>query len=170
MKSACITLVIFVIAMTASSVFGADTTSPKPEADKTFEQLKILGGSWESDDPKNPLTVKFRLTSNGSALLSEMFGERDNMITMFHLDDGRLMATHYCAAGNQPRMIGKLLPDGKSVEFDFIDGTNLNSTNGYMHGLVIGMIDDTHHSEDLIFQTKDGKHQKVVHFNMHRTQ
>ncbi len=28
----------------------------------------------------------------------------ENMITMFHMDGDRLLMTHYCGAGNQPRM------------------------------------------------------------------
>ena len=47
--------------------------------------------------------VVFRPTSGGSALLSEIVGVED-MITMFHLDNDRVLMTHYCGAGNQPRM------------------------------------------------------------------
>lgn len=170
MKSLCITLSFFLMSLTTAAFSGADTAAPKSDAEKAFEKLKTLVGTWESDDPKRPMSVKFRVTSNGSAILSEMLDGRDNMITMIHLDDGRLLVTHYCAAGNQPRMVGKMSPDGKTVEFDFLDGTNFKSTNGHMHGLIITLIDDTHHSEDLIFQSKDGKHERRVHFNMRPTQ
>jgi hypothetical protein len=171
MKSTIISFSLILMLLTAVAFPKSDDDAPKPEAQKSFEKLKLLAGAWESDNPKLPLTIHYRVTANGSALLSEMLDERDHMITMFHLDDGRLMMTHYCTAGNQPRMRGKTSADGKTVEFDFIDGTNLNSTkDGYMHRLIISMVDGSHHSEDLIFLSKDGKHEKVVHVDMHRAQ
>lgn len=171
MKSTVVSFFLILTLLTGSAFAKSDDDTAKSEAQKSFEKLKLLAGSWDSDNPKLRLTVKFRVTSNGSALLSEMLDERDHMITMFHLDDGRLMATHYCAAGNQPRMLGKTSADGNTVEFDFLDATNLNSTqDGHMHRLIITMIDSSHHSEDLIFQSKDGKHEKVVHVDMHRSQ
>jgi len=30
--------------------------------------------------------------------------EHESMVTMYHLDKGRVMMTHYCSAQNQPRM------------------------------------------------------------------
>jgi ABC-type glycerol-3-phosphate transport system substrate-binding protein len=171
MKSVGIALTLFLMLLTTAAFAGSDIAIPQSDGEKSFEKLKTLVGSWESDNPKRPMSIKFRVTSNGSAILSEMLDDRDNMITMFHLDDGRLMVTHYCAAGNQPRMVGKMLPDGKTLEFDFLDGTNFNSTkDGHMDGLVITMIDNTHHDEELIFKSNNGKRDLHLHFNMRRTQ
>jgi hypothetical protein len=170
MKSTVISCFLVLMLLTAVAFSKSDEDTSKTEAQKSFEKIKLLAGSWQSDDPKLPLTIEYRVTSNGSAVLSEMFDEHDHMITMIHLNDGRLMATHYCAAGNQPRMEAKTSADGKTVEFNFIDGTNLNSSlEGHMHRLVITLADAGHHTEDLIFQTKDGKHEKIVHVSMHRT-
>jgi hypothetical protein len=171
MKSTYVVLSLFLTLLATTPLSGSDIVVSKSEAAKSFETLKTLVGSWESDNPKHPMSVNFRVTSNGSAILSEMLDGHDNMITMFHLDDGRLMLTHYCAAGNQPRMVGKMSPDGKTLEFVFIDGTNFNSTkDGHMDGLVITVIDDTHHSEELIFKSNDEKREMRAHFNMRRTQ
>jgi hypothetical protein len=147
----------------------ADTPPAQSDAQKLFEKLKSLAGSWDSDNPKRPFQVKFRMSSNGTAILSEMDAAPDNMVTVFHLDDGRLMMTHYCAAGNQPRMLGKMSPDGKVLEFDFLDATNLNSVpDGHMHRQVITVTDNNHHSEELIFQNKAGKEIMHVNFDLHR--
>jgi len=67
-------------------------------AQKSFEQLKSLAGNWEGKGSNGqPVEVTYRLTANGSALMSEIKGEED-MITMFHLDGDRLLLTHYCGA------------------------------------------------------------------------
>src|SRR5437660_8798824 len=123
MKSLRIALSVVLMLLGTTGFSTTDTPSPNAEIQKTFEKLKSLAGSWQSDNPKIGLSVKFRVTSNGTAILSEMEAAPDNMVTMFHLNDGQLMVTHYCAEGNQPRMVASISPDGKTVKFDFIDGT-----------------------------------------------
>jgi len=71
---------------------------------------------------------------------------------MFHLDGDRLLLTHYCSAGNQPRMKASLAPDGKSISFDFVDATNLSSPEaGHMNRVVFAIPDANHHSEEWTF-------------------
>ncbi len=146
---------IFVI-LTAAVAFAAS------DAQKSFEQLKSLTGSWEGKGSNGqPIQVAYRLTSNGSALMSEIKSE-DDMVTMFNLDGERLLMTHYCGAGNQPRMLATASPDGKSITFDFLDATNLASpAAGHMHHLVISMLDAHHHTEEWTF-TDHGKEMKGV--------
>jgi hypothetical protein len=79
--------------------------------------------------------------------MGEIMGKED-MISMFHLDGDRLLMTHYCGTGNQPRMKASTSPDGKTVTFDFLDATNLASADaGHMHRMVLNMIDADHHTE-----------------------
>ena len=130
--------------------------------------LKSLNGTWEGK-ASNSESVKivFRPTSGGSAILSEILGKED-MISMFHMDNDRVLMTHYCGAGNQPRMQATMSPEGKSITFDFIDGTNMASSKaGHMSNLVITMPDSDHHSEDWTFVQEDGKQMKE-HFELAR--
>jgi hypothetical protein len=126
----------------------------------TFEHLKSLNGTWEGKASNGkPVKLVFRSTSGGSALVSEIMGD-ENMISVFHMDNNRILMTHYCAAGNQPRMQASSSPDGKTVTFTFVDGTNMSSPKvGHMNSLVISMPDPDHHTEDWTF-VQDGKETK----------
>lgn len=131
-------------------------------AQKSFEELKALDGTWEGTVKNGqPVEVDYRVTSNGSALMSEIKGKED-MISMFNLDGSRIMMTHYCSSGNQPRMVASASPDGKTFSFAFIDGTNLATPDaGHMSRLIISMPDANHHTEEWIYNDH-GKEMKEV--------
>jgi hypothetical protein len=131
-------------------------------AQKSFEELKALDGTWEGTVKNGqPVEVDYRVTSNGSALMSEIKGKED-MISMFNLDGSRIMMTHYCSSGNQPRMVASASPDGKTFTFAFIDGTNLATPDaGHMSRLIISMPDANHHTEEWIYNDH-GKEMKEV--------
>ena len=132
-----------------------------PNAQESFDQLKSLAGTWEGTTPKGPVQVSYRVMANGSSVVSEISGHEDNMISVFNMDKDRLLMTHYCGAGNQPRMVASTSPDGKTLTFDFVDGTNiLPSQNGHMGRLIVNMADADHHSELWVFKTNDGKEMK----------
>ena len=141
-------------------LFGSTSVVAESDAKKAFDQMKTLAGSWEGKTSSGQTgQVTYRTTSNGSALMSEIKSGPEDMITMFHMDGDRLLMTHYCGAGNQPRMKATLSPDGKSVTFEFLDATNLSSpTAGHMHRAVFTMVDANHHTEEWTF-AQDGKEQ-----------
>jgi hypothetical protein len=141
-------------AVTIAVVLCAACALAQSNAQKTFDRMKTLAGEWEGKNNQGQtLRVSFRETAGGSALLSEIHGQGpENMISMIHLDGDRLLMTHYCGAGNQPRMKAMLAPDGKSVMFDFIDATNLASADaGHMNHVVFAMPDADHHTEEWTF-------------------
>ena len=89
--------------------------------------------------------------SSGNALMHEMRGTGpDDPITMVHLDGDRLILTHYCDAGNQPRMAATISPDGRTIVFDFVEATNLESSqHGHMQRVIFNFIDADHHTEKM---------------------
>ncbi|HET9410017.1 MAG TPA: hypothetical protein VFO39_22460 [Candidatus Sulfotelmatobacter sp.] len=135
------------------------------DAQKSFTQLKSLTGEWQGTASDNhPVTVSFRETAGGSALLSEIQGHGpEQMISMIHMDGpNKLMLTHYCGAGNQPRMQALSSPDGKSVTFNFLDATNLASPDaGHMQSVTIAMLDANHHTEEWTFNDHGNTHKMV---------
>ncbi len=117
-------------------------------AQNQFTELKSLAGTWEGKTAKGaPVKVNYQLTAGGSALMSTIH-EHGDMITMIHLDGDRLLLTHYCSMGNQPRMAATASPDGKTVTFKFLDATNLDTPqSGHMDSVVIAMAGANHHTE-----------------------
>ena len=125
------------------------TSGPQSDAQKAFETLKTLAGSWEGSIMGMPVQITIRVTSSGNAILHEgtSSGMKDNPITMLYVESDRLLLTHYCDSGNRPRMQGKLSPDGKTVTFDFLDVSG-NAQRFLMHDAAFTLIDANHHIEE----------------------
>jgi len=148
--------------------------SAQSEAQKSFDKMKTLAGVWEGPvtiDPPDPdmstdkpMHVSIRVTSRGNAIVHEMQEagtpedptKYDHPVTMFYADGDRVILTHYCDAGNRPRMSGKLLPDGKKVEFEFLDLSGGNEY-GHMYHAVFTFIDANRHIEDWTYMMPGDK-------------
>ena len=168
--------VLSAVLMSLSTVAFAQS-----DAQKSFDKLKTLAGSWEGQVTTLPqqaeiegklMQVSLRATSMGHTLMHEMTGagRPDDPITMFVVDGDRLLLTHYCDADNRPRMVGKMSPDGKTVEFDFLDVTG-NLQYGHMHHAVFTFLDANHHTEEWTFMVegKQGPTPVHAHFDLQRT-
>jgi len=117
-----------------------------------WESLKSLVGEWDGyhveAGKKLPTHISIRMTGDGSAVMHWIdAGTPHEMVTMFHMDQDSLMATHYCAAHNQPRMAMVPARSPNQIAFQFVDGTNIAPGDGYMKGVVFTFIDADHHEE-----------------------
>jgi len=159
----------------AVALVGLSTAAfTQSNAERSFDQMKTLAGDWQGPvtvvpplpemSTDKPVHVSLRVTSRGNALVHEMQEagapldptHYDHPVTMFYLDDGRLILTHYCDAGNRPRMAGKVSPDGKMVEFDFLDVAG-STQYGHMQHAVFTIVDANHHTEDWTFMMPGDK-------------
>ena len=162
MKSLCSKLSLVLIALSAAAFAQSDSQ-------KSFDVLKTLAGGWDGPVTITPpmpqmgnsgdkVHVSLRITSRGNAIVHEMqeagtpldATKYDHPITMMYLDSDRLTLVHYCDAGNRPRMTAKASPDGKKVEFEFLDLSGGND-QGHMYHAVFTIVDANHHSEDWIY-------------------
>jgi len=146
------------------------------DAQKSFDKLKTLAGNWEgvvggtdSEVDGKAVHLTLRVTSMGNALMHDMHVDSrpDNPITMVYMDGDRLMLTHYCDAGNRPRMVAKTEADGKMVDFEFLDIAG-SSQYGHMHGSMFTLGDANHHTEDWTFM--EGNKPIHVHLALQRVQ
>jgi hypothetical protein len=134
-----------------------------------FERIKALAGAWEGTNSRGgAVTANYTVVSGGSAVLETLAPQGEpNMVTVYHLDGNRLMMTHYCAGGNQPRM-GAVGGGGKEIAFKFQDATNLPSPDaGHMVAMTITWKDADHIGHTWTWQEK-GKPDKVENFQFTR--
>ena len=166
-----------------SDMHKAGEKTTVSEAEKSFTLLKTVAGTWQGtvtlDPPQTDMgngtrmQISLRVTSRGNALVHEMKeagspddpAKYDHPVTMFYLDSDRLLLTHYCDAGNRPRMVARTSPDGKTVEFDFLDVAG-GTAYGHMHHAMFTIIDANHHIEDWTYMMPGDK---PVHAHMDLT-
>jgi hypothetical protein len=117
--------IVLALALIASDPVEADQSAA------VFTRLKSgLAGSWKLEAPKSARDEAFRISfkeiSRGSALV-ETFGDPAGAVTetVYHLDGAHLVATHYCAQGNQPRLRLSSDDPKTGATFTFHDVTNL---------------------------------------------
>lgn len=123
---------------------------PKAAAPKHagLERLKKLVGTWVATDeagkPTDKVVSVFKLTAGGSAVHETIFpGTGHEMVTVYHLDGKDLVLTHYCAAGNQPRMKADPKAPATELRFEFAGGSNLDPAKDmHMHEGSIRFLDD----------------------------
>lgn len=135
----------------------AQQPNPPGPSSAALDRLKSLVGEWEGKANEGgkqmPTTTSFRLVSDGSALMDVLAaGTPHEMVTMFHMDGSDLLATHYCAAHNQPRFHLASTSEPNVLVFEFKDATNLSSpTAPHMVGIKFILLDPNHHAEDWTF-------------------
>lgn len=158
----------------------ATTASTSTDSQKAFAILKSLAGSWAgtviTPNPKNngPAEMKMSVTSRGNAVVHDMHAatvlddpaKYDHPITMLYMEHGKLLLTHYCDAGNRPRMVGSLSADGKTLDFDFVDIVG-PTDYGHMQHARFTIIDENHHTEDWTYMVPSKK-LMTGHFDLMR--
>lgn len=122
------------------------------QADAAFARIKSLAGEWQSVGPKGEHSrLTFQLISAGSAVMERFSSDAlppdsGEMVTMYYMDRGELVLTHYCIAHNQPHLRATLYdPKTGELSFDFVDGGNMaTGREGHMHSAKIHFIDNDH--------------------------
>lgn len=139
------------VADTSPPVEVSPVARDLPEgAARAFELFRSLEGEWVVESTAGWVgEVRFEVVGAGSAVMSrsqiDPHGEQV-MLTVVHPDGARLLLTHYCVAGNQPRMMAdEWSEDGRRVVFRFLDGTGLASRDeGHMDAAEYRFVDDDH--------------------------
>ena len=129
---------LLTLALIATATLAAEA-SVTPDA--AFASIKKLQGDWRGPAMMKgmpPAHSVFRVTAGGSAVEETIFpGTKMEMFSVYHMDKGRLLMTHYCMLGNQPRMkLNAAKSTATGLVFDFDGGTNFNPRRDtHMHSL-----------------------------------
>jgi hypothetical protein len=177
-----LSIVLMLFTTVAFAQSDAQKSTGQSEAQKSFDKLKTLAGTWQglvkADPPQadwdnKPMWISLRVTSRGNALVHEMKQPgtpddpaKDDPITVLYREGNRLILTHYCDAGNRPRMAARTSSDGKTVEFDFLDVAG-STQYGHMHHAVFTIVDANHHTEDWTYM-EPGDKPVHAHFDLQR--
>lgn len=133
------------VSMTVLLVASAQAQS---KAAPAFDKLKAMVGEWHGKAADgSERTVSYRLASGGSTIIETLKPKDEpEMISVYHRDGDSLVMTHYCSAGNQPRMRAEVLSgDVKTLDFKFVDATNLKKqTDGHINHLTVTFQDKDH--------------------------
>ena len=158
----------------ASFVLAVAASAAEPfDASSAFDRLKSLEGTWTGTaghgDGEGPASVVYHVVGGGSAVVETLFpGTPHEMVTVYHRDGERLVLTHYCTAGNQPRMRFEKSATPGEIAFAFDGGTNLKpERDGHMHQALIRVVDDDHIVSEWTYYA-EGKPGSTAKFRLER--
>jgi hypothetical protein len=157
------------IALTLVAWGAAAATSP---VELDFDALKSLEGEWvrlgDDGEATDEVTSRWEITAAGTAVVETLFpGTEKEMVTVYHRDGDDLVLTHYCIAGNAPRMRAKPAGAGR-LEFRCEGGANLASEHeDHMHSAVLEWVDDDHIRAEWVM-LEDGKPGHTAKFDLVR--
>jgi len=128
-----IAVIAGVCALSAAGLRGGEfegTVLATPELSRAaYVRFQALEGQWDGRSTKGwEETLRYNTIAGGSTVLETSFDAHpgQEMATVFYLDGGKLMLTHYCMARNAPRLEATAFGDGgKTVVFTFVDGANI---------------------------------------------
>jgi YD repeat-containing protein len=121
---------IFLASLLALALYAGEIRCEgKASGADVFRQLSSLVGTWTGSSRNGSAhSVTYRYTAAGSVLVETWtLGSGRESMTLYALDDDRLLATHYCPQGNQPRLEYAGADKGGRWQFQFRDGTNLHT-------------------------------------------
>lgn len=152
-----ITALTILAVASAAILIRAEEKQSKIEKSPAYDKMKTLVGSWEGkiNEGGKEVTASARVKMmSDNSVVAHWLGEDSphEMLTMFHMDGKDVMATHYCAAHNQPRMVLVSGGDPNRLVFKFKDGTNIGPNDGHMRQVAFVFDGNDHHIEEWTYR------------------
>jgi hypothetical protein len=145
-------------------VFGQEAMS----AQKAFEKIQALVGVWEAKlESGGVIRVEYKMMSNNSILVENYrTPSGKETLSVYHMDGERLLLTHYCGQGNQPRLVYDAKQSRpQRLLFTFLDATNLASPEKErMVRLEAKFVDGEHFEQVSIYRAGKKEEATTLHF------
>ena len=130
-------LTLVAVMCCGSSISAQDSVKQSAALDLAFEKLKDMSGKWKIANNPGKLPpgaeIHYRVIGGGSTVVETLFpGTPKEMLSVYHRDGEKLVMTHYCALGNQPRFEGHVDKKTGNLHFTCVGGCNVNRKKG-MH-------------------------------------
>jgi len=129
------------------------------DAESAFEYFKSLAGEWhsaatEAHHGSTSPGTRFEVKAHGSAVVQTVYeGQPNEMESIFHMDGGELLLTHYCALQNAPVLRFAASDEPGRIDFVFHGGTNFDpAIDAHFHeGTFVVKDKDTVESSYVVF-------------------
>lgn len=149
--------ILLFLMLAASAALGSSETA--------FETFKGFEGKWaiRSGQKALPIEMTYESGSKGS-IVTEQFGRE---LSVFYRDGQSLLMTHFCNAGNQPRLRLRENIQPGVFEFQMFDITNLQSADtDHVERVIYRIVDDK--TIDLEIVWKHGKSEESEKYTLTR--
>lgn len=140
-----ITMVLTVLAVASIGLAAEHQHGTPAPSSPAFEKMKSLVGTWKADIPGMGESVAtYTLHSDGSALVENMTGHGEDMVTVYYPTADGVAMTHYCSSHNQPHMVAKGA-NTDTISFSEVSVDNLPSKDAmHMNGVDFAFKDADH--------------------------
>ena len=121
-----------------------------------FEVFQSLKGSWsiQAGDKKLPFQMTYDVGSNAT-IVTEQFGKE---LSVFYIDGGSFLMTHFCNRGNQPRLKLKSSSPAGRYEFEMFDITNQKeASDAHVQKIIYEILDPQHMNLEIIWKKGAGE-------------
>ncbi len=164
---------IALMCLLSAAIVMAGHPMSEAKSNPGFDKMKSLVGAWTGKDGDGKtVTASYKLVSAGTTVMEtlDMNETPEAMVTMYHPTGDKLMMTHYCSMGNQPRMkTDKIAADVSTMTFTMFDASNLASKKDAHMSKLIVMFKDADHFSQEWSMTQDGKVAHVAKFDFERS-
>ena len=120
-------------------------------SEKAFETFKSLQGKWAIQSAEKSLSIQmsYEVGSRGS-IVTEQFGKE---LSVIYRDGQSLLMTHFCNAGNEPRLRLKESSKAGLLEFRMFDITNLKTKDAaHVERIIYRIIDARQIDLEIVWQ------------------
>lgn len=121
-----------------------------------FDVFQGLKGSWsiQAGDKKLPFQMTYDVGSNAT-IVTEQFGKE---LSVFYIDGGSFLMTHFCNRGNQPRLKLKSNSPAGRYEFEMFDIANhKEASDAHVQKIIYEILGPQHMNLEIIWKKGAGE-------------